>query len=419
MHNLPREILVRYLDIKNPIDAPHREALNSILLYAYKASNMEKQRQNWPTIQRVISGIETGNFDDLLSEDFIENSYEIVQKMRNKFPRIKNLEKEIITVNRQTTELALQTNPTVQNYRDLFFYEKAQTQHRSKCTSEVYMYTFKSLDKYKCVSSIEEYTYDYFVGYFEHYQDSWSDATRASRIRDIEAFLRWYNLKRFNNDEKLAKEHNPLKSFHRKVYAPPKPSLEHDDIQILINSIKHNKFMTPIHQLRNICIITILFGTGIRAKELGDLLIEDVNLDAETLLVRCGKGKKTRTIKLPSGIISFFRIYLKERLSLPSSSPYFFLSIKRDESGNYTPVTKNTLKTMWKYIKKNTSVKVNSHMFRRSWGVDLIKKGVPIVTIQKGYGHESIETTMLYISPTDSMLGDAARLSSANNLLLA
>jgi len=51
--------------------------------------------------------------------------------------------------------------------------------------------------------------------------------------------------------------------------------------------------------LKHNCIISILYGTGVRVSELTHIKMHDIDLDRKMLRVFQGKGKKDRFVILP------------------------------------------------------------------------------------------------------------------------
>ena len=77
---------------------------------------------------------------------------------------------------------------------------------------------------------------------------------------------------------------------------------------------------------RDLAIIELLFGTGIRIGELSEINIEDISLKEQTILIR-GKGRKERIIYI-SNDISMKRIknWLYERNTREYSSTALFIN---------------------------------------------------------------------------------------------
>ena len=77
---------------------------------------------------------------------------------------------------------------------------------------------------------------------------------------------------------------------------------------------------------RDFCILTLFLQTGIRISELCELRLTDIDLSANTLTVRIGKGMAARTIELEKkGVRS-----LKTWLSLREDTPFDYLFLNRD-----------------------------------------------------------------------------------------
>ena len=63
---------------------------------------------------------------------------------------------------------------------------------------------------------------------------------------------------------------------------------------------------------RNRTILEVLYGTGIRARELCNLELTDIFLDEKMLFIRNGKGKKDRILPLGETPIKYIAEYIKK-----------------------------------------------------------------------------------------------------------
>ena len=70
---------------------------------------------------------------------------------------------------------------------------------------------------------------------------------------------------------------------------------------------------------------------------------------------------------------------------------------------NGLPYTTRTFQLIIKDLAEKAEItkRVHSHIFRHAFGTHLVEDGIDIVRVQALMGHESLETTRLYITLSD------------------
>jgi len=149
---------------------------------------------------------------------------------------------------------------------------------------------------------------------------------------------------------------------------------------------------TPIGK-RDKAILELMYATGLRASEIVDLKIEDLEIDGGFIYVT-GKGGKRRIVPIGEVALKYLRIYLSVREELLSSndSPILFLNYKGE------PLTRQGL---WKIVKgygKKIGIadKLTPHTLRHSFATHLLERGADLRSIQIMLGHSRISTTQVY-----------------------
>ena len=160
-----------------------------------------------------------------------------------------------------------------------------------------------------------------------------------------------------------------------------------------------------LEKLRNVCktpreraIVDVLFASGVRVSEAAALLLDDINWEERSLHIRHGKGDKERyTYFNPEAEISI-RNYLNTR---DGDSEYLFCKSRAP----YTGVSRNTIESEIAKIRERVpdlSVKTTPHTCRRTMATTASDRGMSIQEIQQLLGHVSIETTMRYITQSET-----------------
>jgi integrase/recombinase XerD len=139
--------------------------------------------------------------------------------------------------------------------------------------------------------------------------------------------------------------------------------------------------------LRDIAIIETMLRTGVRIGELVNLRWRDIDFERQTVVVRRGKGGKTRKIA-------------------PDPELFRLLTAWKNYAQGETvfPVVADTVAKMMKRYAKAAGVEknVHPHLFRHQFATELLRyQGADLVTVASVLGHSSVNTTMVYTMPTE------------------
>ena len=145
--------------------------------------------------------------------------------------------------------------------------------------------------------------------------------------------------------------------------------------------------------LRDRTIITLLLHTGLRARELCTLTRKQVHLGKRNGTLRIiGKRNKVRDVPLNATARSVLGRYLE---TLPNECPYLFPSERT--RGALTERALGHLIT--KYARAAHLVDVSPHDLRHRFGYRMAEV-VPLHRLAQIMGHDSLDTTLLYIRGT-------------------
>jgi len=146
--------------------------------------------------------------------------------------------------------------------------------------------------------------------------------------------------------------------------------------------------------LRDKSLLEMLYATGMRASEVADLKISDLNFSIGYL--RClGKGKKERIIPLGKVAIEVTKLYLQDlrpNLVKPSGRDFLFLS-RTGRAMNRVDI--------WRVVKKyarraGLPRKITVHTLRHCFASHLLSGGADLRSLQEMLGHVDIATTQIY-----------------------
>ena len=193
---------------------------------------------------------------------------------------------------------------------------------------------------------------------------------------------------------------------------------------------------------RNYAILQVLLQTGIRLSECSGLRLGDITFGERggMLLVRAGKGNKSRSVPLNSSAREALAVYVAPRLNIASTRQEEKVSLKallKAVAANWPkPRTPQALEPLWlsrkggaltssaigqmmaelvkatgKLVPQETSVHSLRHTFARSYLSIYPGDVVGLATL---LGHSSLDTTRLYSQPAVSQLAARVERLSLN-----
>lgn len=171
------------------------------------------------------------------------------------------------------------------------------------------------------------------------------------------------------------------KSFYLKIKYSKAPKrkpqyLTRDEIKNILGVIEN-----PKHKL----IVSLMYGAGLRVREVTRLKVEDLSFDEDIGWVRGGKGNKDRPFIIPQKI-------KKELMNYITDKDYWVFE------GRKGPLNVKSVQNIVKNAGKKANIKKNihPHIFRHSFTTHLLQSGSDISTVQTLLGHVSPTTTLGY-----------------------
>ncbi len=226
--------------------------------------------------------------------------------------------------------------------------------------------------------------------FFEAISASHSKASQARIISGIKGFYAFL----YQSDLIASSPFSGITSVGVPLRLPK--SLTKVEVEQLLGSISHS---SPV-DLRDLAIMELLYGTGMRISELVNLSMVDLYLE-EQLVVVTGKGSKQRLLPLgryayqaimnwigPDGRMKILGKSKRSRDSLDA----VFLNLRG---------TRLTRQGAWLVLKERSNRaglanKFSPHVLRHSCATHMLDNGADLRIVQELLGHASVATTQIY-----------------------
>lgn len=285
----------------------------------------------------------------------------------------------------------LLTNASEQFRKYLLLQEKSSETIKCYLKDLKYFNQFL-LDKYNSqnilinsITSEDVQDFLYFILSERHYAPN-------SRRRSLNSIKCLYN---FCLKRKLCTYNITIDIDHIKIWQRERTFLTEIEVDTLLDFVKSPLLKT---------LISTLYYTGLRISECINLELDHIDLQNDIIYVKCGKGKKDRSIPISKKLKIILHYYLTS-VRLDTSSTKFFCTITGSISPSYV---NRILKISTKEAGVNKHV--TAHILRHSFASNLLKHGVDIVKIQRLLGHAHLRTTCIYIHTTIDDLRDSVNL---------
>ncbi len=208
-------------------------------------------------------------------------------------------------------------------------------------------------------------------------------ATVNRRLAALRRFFQWAKA------TGLVKE-LPTENVKGVASSPRAPHwLEKRDVDKLIRAVERHG------NTRDLAIVLTLRHTGIRVSELSSVMLGDVETSERkgSLTVRSGKGSKFRVLPLNVDARQAITAYLKVRPTV--STDRLFVGQRGDGVSSRAVELLVT-----KYARLANLEDVTPHTLRHSFGKHALDAGADLVSVAALLGHQRLETTAIYTTPS-------------------
>jgi integrase/recombinase XerD len=232
-----------------------------------------------------------------------------------------------------------------------------------------------------------------FLGrFFEHLESVRKNTarTRNARLAAIHSFFRYIA---FEEPAYALQCQRILAIPNKRQVRRPIEFLNRPEIEALVAAPNLSTWIGR----RDRTLLLLALQTGLRVSELIGLNCQDVVLGTGAH-VRClGKGRKQRCTPLRPDAAVALRAWLRECRGLPENPLFPSVRGSRLSRDAVERLTTKHVKLAAQTCPSLKRKKVSPHVLRHSSAMDLLQHGVDRSVIALWLGHESVETTQMYL----------------------
>ncbi len=243
------------------------------------------------------------------------------------------------------------------------------------------------------VASLVEVTPEHVAAYRLHLYNSrhrgrpLSLSTQSGRLSAVKTFFRFLRQASFLLLDPAAGVERP-----RVIKDLPRVLPTEKEVRRLIEAPD----VSTVLGLRDRAILELLYATGIRNSELRELCLDDVQLARRLVVVRLGKGKKSRVVPMGEEAAYWLDEYLRcARPRLVGSRPERRVFLAR--SGR--PIlTRQALSEVVLRAARSAGLDkaITPHALRHAVATHMLRRGAGLRHLQEMLGHASAGTTQVY-----------------------
>lgn len=146
-------------------------------------------------------------------------------------------------------------------------------------------------------------------------------------------------------------------------------------------------------EIRDLAMFELFYSSGLRLSELSSLNMGDIDLADRSLLVRAGKGGKSRVLPIGGKAVKAINNWLQERSKIIAIfDEALFVTTKGRRLGQRSIELRLS---QW-CKKKGIQEHIHPHMLRHSFASHLLESSQDLRAVQELLGHSNISTTQIY-----------------------
>jgi integrase/recombinase XerD len=267
-----------------------------------------------------------------------------------------------------------------------FEYYLKQEKRLSKHSVEAYIrdcqnfFTFTS--KYHDIKKVEHIEKKHIESFIKSLYKNYEVSSVARKLSSIKMFIKFLILERMIEHDVARHIKTPKKVKHLPTTMSVNQVLE------LLEHVQGDSILAK----RNIALIELIYGSGLRVSELLELTTKDIHLNHMYVHV-IGKGNKEREVPISQMAHQAITNYLKE--ARPQLNKYQSMVLFLNHLGK--PLSRVGF---YKLLKKWGIIigkeDLSPHTLRHAFATHLLENGMDLRSLQMLLGHENISTTQIY-----------------------
>lgn len=226
-------------------------------------------------------------------------------------------------------------------------------------------------------------------------------ATLRRRTCAVRAFYRWAVRNGFSPSDPTSSLRTP-KLPKRLPHAPTQTEMRTVMDAVIARACEEPGPLAS----RDVAILEVLYGGGVRVAELCGLNVDDIDWERSTVCV-LGKGNKQRVVPLGHPALAALTAWLGQRAELVTAAGGSAVFLGSRGGRIDQRVVRRVVHAAMAAVPEAPDV--GPHGLRHAMATHLLEGGADLRTVQEILGHASLATTQLYTHVTDERLRNAYR----------
>lgn len=205
-----------------------------------------------------------------------------------------------------------------------------------------------------------------------------------------------------------AMEKNPSQSISMpKLDASQRQTVSEEEIILLMEACERQRSPRQVALCR--AVLSVLVYGGLRRAELCDLQVEDFYREERSLLIRSGKGSKSRKVFLCDACVDALQEWLALREKDCTHNFLFAIDRRRRVHNQGIASIVETVKAI---AGLNGKENIKPHSLRHACATRLMRNGADLRSIQSFLGHSSLSITAQYLHTDEEQLKNIAHMAA-------